>query len=138
MPLILFCGYPCSGKSLVAAKLAEVEVVSEEKQLRSQIKSQACEHLPHLVIQLDANNYIKGYRYELHCVAKSTRHQQAIVYCTTPEMTCRANNSQVCCVCLGIIFTGFVSCNNDGLEILIPVTDFYFQNQIYLSKETEF
>uniref|UniRef100_A0A5K3EII9 Protein KTI12 homolog n=1 Tax=Mesocestoides corti TaxID=53468 RepID=A0A5K3EII9_MESCO len=138
MPLILFCGYPCSGKSLVAAKLAEalsarrpdcqVEVVSEEaiaranspspadqgdpraqifsdarleKQLRSQIKSQADRILASkkgnsaVCVLVDANNYIKGYRYELHCVAKSTRHQQAIVYCTTPEMTCRANNSQL-------------------------------------------
>ncbi len=40
MPLILLCGYPCSGKTLVAEKLAEelrkrrpdcdVEIVSEE------------------------------------------------------------------------------------------------------------
>ncbi|CDS42794.1 protein KTI12 [Echinococcus multilocularis] len=137
MPLLLLCGYPCSGKSLVATRLAGllreqdpdyvVEVISEEtiaraispnisgeqdprvaifanvsleKQLRSQIKSQTDRILSSkkgssaLCVLVDANNYIKGYRYEMYCVAKATRQQQAIVYCTTPEAMCRANNAQ--------------------------------------------
>ncbi|VDM32960.1 unnamed protein product [Hydatigera taeniaeformis] len=124
MPLILLCGYPCSGKTVVTMMLAgllreqnldcAVEVISEaavaraispndsseqdpriaiftnaslEKQLRSQINSTLC-------VLVDANNYIKGYRYEMYCVAKALRQQQAVVYCTTSEATCRANNAQ--------------------------------------------
>lgn len=48
-----------------------------------------------LCVLVDANNYIRGYRYEMYCLAKATRQQQAIVYCTTSEATCRANNAQV-------------------------------------------
>ncbi|VDK37807.1 unnamed protein product [Taenia asiatica] len=138
MPLLLLCGYPCSGKSVVATRLANllreqnldcvVEVISEEviaraispnnfgerdprvaifananleKQLRSQIKSQTDRVLSSkkgssaLCVLVDANNYIKGYRYEMYCLAKTTRQQQAIVHCTTPEATCRASNAQV-------------------------------------------
>ncbi|KAL5110257.1 hypothetical protein TcWFU_004511 [Taenia crassiceps] len=137
MPLILLCGYPCSGKSVVATRLASllseqdldcvVKVISEadiartispndcseqdsritifanaslEKQLRSQIKSQTGRILSRkkgssaLCVLVDANNYIKGYRYEMYCLAKATRQQQAIVYCTTSEATCRANNAR--------------------------------------------
>ncbi len=47
------------------------------------------------VVLVDANNYIKGYRYEMHCVAKAVRHQQAIVYCTTPMEQCQEINEKV-------------------------------------------
>ncbi|VDN15235.1 unnamed protein product [Dibothriocephalus latus] len=154
MPLILLCGYPCSGKSTVASLLAgclqtqrpdcQIEVVSEEsiagvqpvaaaatatidprvaiytdanleKQFRAEIKSKASgnPHLTHFsplpshteraltgkkpsntVVIVDANNYIKGYRYELYCTAKSMRHQQAILHCTTGLDRCREINAK--------------------------------------------
>ncbi|VDL93326.1 unnamed protein product [Schistocephalus solidus] len=180
MPLILLCGYPCSGKSAVVTLLAgclhthrpdcQIEVVSEEsiasahpaatttidprvaiymdanleKQLRAEIKSQASSNLQfsniflllsifprfhslifhqnfllsfspllligrinfpvteraltgkkpsNTIVIVDANNYIKGYRYELYCTAKSMRHQQAILHCTTGLDTCREINT---------------------------------------------
>uniref|UniRef100_A0A0X3PVK7 Protein KTI12 homolog n=2 Tax=Schistocephalus solidus TaxID=70667 RepID=A0A0X3PVK7_SCHSO len=134
MPLILLCGYPCSGKSAVVTLLAgclhthrpdcQIEVVSEEsiasahpaatttidprvaiymdanleKQLRAEIKSQTERALTgkkpsNTIVIVDANNYIKGYRYELYCTAKSMRHQQAILHCTTGLDTCREINT---------------------------------------------
>ncbi|KAL7065266.1 hypothetical protein AAHC03_05355 [Spirometra sp. Aus1] len=135
MPLILLCGYPCSGKSTVTALLAgclraqrpdyQIEVVSEEsiagapsggtavdprvaiytdanleKQLHAEIKSQAKRALTgkkpsNTIVIVDANNYIKGYRYELYCTAKSMRHKQAILHCTTGLDKCREINTKL-------------------------------------------
>lgn len=41
---------------------------------------------PETVVILDAGNYIKGYRYELHCAAKSTKSTQITLHCDiSPE-----------------------------------------------------
>ncbi|THD26276.1 Ribosome biogenesis protein YTM1 [Fasciola hepatica] len=129
MPLIIVCGYPCSGKSSVVAALvlslqsmgftSDVLVLPEpfstalngdnpretiyadskkERELRSHHKSEVERILsagsrsgqamtnPHRsVVIMDACNYIKGYRYELYCLAKSLKHPHAVLFCDTPR-----------------------------------------------------
>ncbi|KAJ7393770.1 kti12, chromatin associated [Desmophyllum pertusum] len=118
MPLVVMCGYPCSGKSKRAHELKnhlensrgktvhlagdecislERNVVyaasSNEKEARGLLKS-AVERLISRddIIILDSLNYIKGYRYELYCVAKAHKTTHCIVHCDTPKETCREWN----------------------------------------------
>ncbi|CAL8105151.1 unnamed protein product [Calicophoron daubneyi] len=129
MPLLIVCGYPCSGKSSVVKHIVlnlqlrfpqfVVKVVPEpvppsgqdfgddvrkdiyadskkERELRGQHKSEVERTLTlpiedtknqgnrALVVLMDAGNYIKGYRYELYCLAKSLKHQHCVIYCDTP------------------------------------------------------
>lgn len=65
MPLILFCGYPCSGKSLVATRLAgllceqnpdcAVEVISEEVIARAISPNNSIERDPRIAIFANAS-----------------------------------------------------------------------------------
>ena len=90
-------GIPCSGKSTRAKELAaylhnekgmEVQIVNEEglglnktqylsdpaqeKILRASLKSNVEKFIDReRVVILDWMNYIKGYRYELYCLARS-------------------------------------------------------------------
>nr|CAG4636361.1 EOG090X0A11 [Eubosmina coregoni]SVE69940.1 EOG090X0A11 [Eubosmina coregoni] len=114
MPLIIFTGFPASGKSTRAQQLRDyfssnmsskkVTILSEndiakkkndvhadagkEKELRATLKSE----MQRLVSQedlliLDAGNYIKGYRYELYCIAKSYKTTQCTIHCDlAPEV----------------------------------------------------
>ena len=106
----MITGIPCSGKSTVAKKIKEhlenqekkVMIISEdealeqydehknvtlsdslkEKTLRSELKGQVLRHLTKdTVVILDAQNYIKGYRYELYCASKSVKTTQVTVHC---------------------------------------------------------
>lgn len=54
--------------------------IAKEKDLRSSLRSEAGRylHLDQFVI-LDAAAYIKGYRYELHCMAKEAKTQYCMV-----------------------------------------------------------
>lgn len=107
MPLVIICGYPCSGKSTRALQLknylnesknASVTVISEndskydkneiyadarkEKEVRAELKSEVQRKLNHNeIVILDAGNYIKGYRYELFCLSKSIKTTQCLVHC---------------------------------------------------------
>ncbi|KAL0483243.1 hypothetical protein AKO1_011515 [Acrasis kona] len=112
MPLIMLCGAPSSGKTTRTNQLLEhfkskapdqrVSVVSDqdvllvdknqgykdsfnEKQTRGKIKA-ATERLvtKETIVIVDSMNYIKGYRYELYCVARATRTPHCVVYCETP------------------------------------------------------
>nr|CAG4641884.1 EOG090X0A11 [Eurycercus lamellatus] len=109
MPLIIFTGYPASGKSIRAQQLVDyftkftshkVELLSEnvfarcrndvhsdsakEKELRSTIKSEMQRLINQdTVLILDGGNYIKGYRYELYCVSKSNKTTQCTLHCDT-------------------------------------------------------
>src|SRR6218665_90718 len=61
---------------------------SHEKELRSSLKSDVQRNLcsPETIVILDAANYIKGYRYELFCVAKEFRTNHMILECdNAPE-----------------------------------------------------
>lgn len=100
MPLLVMCGAPCSGKSkrvleikeflekkggknqfdvkviseegLNISKLQAYESYSQEKMTRAFLKSNVEKNLnPTTIVIFDSLNYIKGYRYELYCLARS-------------------------------------------------------------------
>ena len=104
MPLIVLCGIPASGKSTRAAEIAshlqgqglEVEIITApestpqevytvsrlEKDLRTSLKSAVERSLaPNRTVILDWLNYIKGYRYELFCLARNVQTTMTVVYC---------------------------------------------------------
>lgn len=114
MPLIILSGIPSSGKSTRAQQLKEfyenqnktVHIVSEnaaivkagfhkneifadsqkEKMLRGELKSEALRLLnKDDVLIFDGGNYIKGYRYEIYCAAKSVRVNQCTIWCAVPK-----------------------------------------------------
>lgn len=115
MPLVLMCGYPCSGKSTRSQEIKKlfeeehkknVYIVSDddvikscgtnkhdlylnspkEKEIRGILKSEVLRLLgKDAVVILDSGNYIKGYRYELYCASKSCKTTQVTVECAAPE-----------------------------------------------------
>ncbi len=46
------------------------------------------------IVIADSMNYIKGYRYELYCVARATRTPHCVVYCDTPIDTVKEWNEK--------------------------------------------
>ncbi|XP_058243070.1 protein KTI12 homolog isoform X2 [Hemibagrus wyckioides] len=109
MPLIIMCGFPCSGKSRRARELRDyfsentdkqVDIIGDEmhgidknsvyadsqreKHLRGALRSEVERKInkDHIVI-LDSLNYIKGYRYELFCLIKHVQTPHCLVYCLT-------------------------------------------------------
>lgn len=117
MPLIIMCGFPCSGKSKRAYELKNylenrgktVHLAGDdnnsldrngvysasvnEKEARGLLKS-AVERLISRddIVILDSLNYIKGYRYELYCVAKAHKTTHCIVHCDTSKEICSGWN----------------------------------------------
>lgn len=117
MPLIIMCGFPCSGKSKRAHELKNylenrgktVHLAGDdnnsldrngvysasvnEKEARGLLKS-AVERLISRddIVILDSLNYIKGYRYELYCVAKAHKTTHCIVHCDTSKEICSGWN----------------------------------------------
>ncbi|KAG7473273.1 hypothetical protein MATL_G00094020 [Megalops atlanticus] len=109
MPLIVMCGFPCSGKSQRTEELKEyflksterkVFVVGDdtvgidkndvyadsqkEKNLRGALRAEVERKVnKDDVVILDSLNYIKGYRYELFCLIKHTQTPHCLVYCVT-------------------------------------------------------
>ena len=121
MPLVVMCGLPCSGKTQRAEELAsflmkqcpgrEVHLVKDdfsttpintcytssrdEKMARGQLKSSAERLLSQdAFVLLDSLNYIKGFRYELFCVAKHLKSTHCVVLCDTPCETAKEWNSK--------------------------------------------
>lgn len=107
MPLVIICGFPCSGKTTFAIRLREylleqvgvrsVALVNEESENQSRregYKNSACEKntrgllksaVDHAlsgdcVVICDSLNYIKGFRYELHCMARTLRTPHCTVW----------------------------------------------------------
>ncbi|CAG13120.1 unnamed protein product [Tetraodon nigroviridis] len=118
MPLIVICGYPCSGKTRRAEELKayfeqngdkKVYIVGEggldvdrntvyadsqkEKDVRSSLKAEVERKInKDDVVILDSLNYIKGYRYELFCLVKHAQTPHCLVYClTSDEVSSRWN-----------------------------------------------
>ncbi|XP_061078322.1 protein KTI12 homolog [Conger conger] len=109
MPLIVMCGFPCSGKSRRAEELKEhflkstqrkVFVVGDEtigivknsvyadsqqeKNLRGCLRAEVERKVnKDDIVILDSLNYIKGYRYELFCLIKHTQTPHCLVYCVS-------------------------------------------------------
>jgi protein KTI12 len=108
--LVLMCGHPASGKSTCAADIARrieatgarVMLVDEpslhlprnasyqdarsEKNTRGLLKAtvERAVHRDGPVVILDANNGIKGYRYELWCIARQAGTRFCVIHCETP------------------------------------------------------
>ncbi|GFR52741.1 hypothetical protein Agub_g15352 [Astrephomene gubernaculifera] len=117
MPLVVLSGQPCSGKSGIASKLAAlfeqagltVELIDEpslhldrnaaysgtvnEKNTRAKLRSGVERVVGRKgVTLLDSINNIKGYRYELWCVARAAGTRYCMVHVDTDLATCRAWN----------------------------------------------
>ncbi|KAJ8003276.1 hypothetical protein DPEC_G00167740 [Dallia pectoralis] len=119
MPLIVMCGYPCSGKTRRAEQLKEywehyekrVHIIGDgtigiqknavyadsqnEKHVRGSLRAEVERRVnkEHIVI-LDSLNYIKGYRYELFCLIKHTQTPHCLVYCLTSSEVSSTWNKQ--------------------------------------------
>ncbi|KAL0336495.1 UNVERIFIED_CONTAM: protein KTI12 [Sesamum calycinum] len=121
MALVVICGQPCSGKSTAAACLAEalqeveskptVRIVNEssfhlnrnesyanmpaEKNLRGVLRSEVDRSLSRdNIIIVDSLNSIKGYRYELWCLARAAGTRYCVVHCDVEESYCRQWNEE--------------------------------------------
>nr|XP_025848023.1 protein KTI12 homolog [Vulpes vulpes] len=110
MPLVVLCGLPYSGRSRRAEELrgaleAEGRAVcvvddaavlgaedatvygdsAREKALRGALRAAVERRLSRRdVVILDSLNYIKGFRYELYCLARAARTPLCLVYCVRP------------------------------------------------------
>eukprot|EP01025_Chloroclados_australasicus_P068105 TRINITY_DN9449_c0_g1_i2.p1 TRINITY_DN9449_c0_g1~~TRINITY_DN9449_c0_g1_i2.p1 ORF type:complete len:292 (-),score=14.15 TRINITY_DN9449_c0_g1_i2:358-1233(-) len=119
MPLIVISGQPCSGKTSVALQLQElllskglkVGILSEdsllldknksyldvtsEKNTRGLLKSSVERKLGNEeYLIMDSINNIKGYRYEIWCIAKAVGTRYCLVHVDTPVEVCRQWNAQ--------------------------------------------
>ncbi|XP_010554291.1 PREDICTED: protein KTI12 homolog [Tarenaya hassleriana] len=121
MALVVICGQPCSGKSTAAKALAEalrdsewkqtVRIVDEasfhldrnqnyanmpaEKNLRGVLRSEVDRSVSrHSILVVDSLNNIKGYRYELWCLARATGIRYCVLYCDVDEDHCRRWNKE--------------------------------------------
>lgn len=119
MPLIVLCGVPCVGKSTFSIELSEklkdkgydVTIISEEslsilksdgykdnineKNTRSSIKSATARIVSNdCVVIVDSLNYIKGYRYELYCLARERRTKNCLVWCTLDDSEANKRHQQ--------------------------------------------
>ncbi|EGC36124.1 hypothetical protein DICPUDRAFT_32350 [Dictyostelium purpureum] len=119
MPLIVLSGIPSSGKSQRAKDLYDhftqmgkkVVIISEEtllinknegykdslteKMTRGSLKAAIERNLnKETVVISDSLNYIKGYRYELFCIARAAGTRLLVIYCDTPRDVSKQWNSQ--------------------------------------------
>ena len=122
MPLILVCGLPQSGKTFWSTKLYEflkahippgksVELVSEEAcgADRSSSYANATEEkkargnfisalerkiTKDNIVIADGLNYIKGYRYQIYCLARAAGTPHCVLYCVSREDRCRQRNAE--------------------------------------------
>lgn len=121
MPLIVMCGYPCSGKTRRTNELKlyfeqksdrKVHVVADaalgveknsvyadsqkEKNARGALKAEVERKVSKDdIVILDSLNYIKGYRYELFCLIKHAQTPHCLVYClTSPEVSSTWNTQR--------------------------------------------
>ncbi|XP_042267822.1 protein KTI12 homolog [Thunnus albacares] len=111
MPLIVLCGYPCSGKTRRAEELKgyfeqntdrKVHIVGDgalgveknsvyadsqkEKNTRAALKAEVERKVnKDDIVIFDSLNYIKGYRYELFCLIKHAQTPHCLVYCLTSD-----------------------------------------------------
>ncbi|KAL6660657.1 hypothetical protein ACP70R_001692 [Stipagrostis hirtigluma subsp. patula] len=121
MALVVMCGQPCSGKSAAAACLAaalrssstdlSVRIIDEsllhlgrndsykdmvvEKNLRGVLRSEVDRSVSRdSIIIIDSLNNIKGYRYELWCLARASGIRYCVFFCDTEVDHCREWNSK--------------------------------------------
>ncbi|KAK9167744.1 hypothetical protein Scep_002935 [Stephania cephalantha] len=122
MALVVICGQPCSGKSTAATCLAEslraladlketVRIIDEssfhldrnrsyddmpsEKNLRGVLRSEVDRSISRdAIVIVDSLNNIKGYRYELWCLARAAGIRYCVLYCDVEDNQCRDWNRE--------------------------------------------
>ncbi|KAK9095874.1 hypothetical protein Sjap_021371 [Stephania japonica] len=122
MALVVICGQPCSGKSTAATCLAEslraledlketVRIIDEssfhldrnhsyadmpsEKNLRGVLRSEVDRSVSRdAIVIVDSLNSIKGYRYELWCLARAAGIRYCVLYCDVEDNLCRDWNRE--------------------------------------------
>ncbi|XP_062111399.1 protein KTI12 homolog [Humulus lupulus] len=123
MALVVICGQPCSGKSTAALSLSEaikqsesdsnltVKIISEtsfhldrnqsyanmpsEKNLRGVLRSEVDRSLTKdNIVIVDSLNSIKGYRYELWCLARAAGIRYCVLFCDVEKTHCRKWNEE--------------------------------------------
>ena len=67
---------------------------TEEKLTRSALKSEFDKYAmdPTKLVILDSMNYIKGFRYELHCISKSAGQKHGVIWVLCKENVAKAWN----------------------------------------------
>lgn len=67
---------------------------TEEKLTRSALKSEFDKHIkdPNKLVILDSMNYIKGFRYELHCISKAAGQKHGVIWTLNREDIAKAWN----------------------------------------------
>ncbi|KAL3501495.1 hypothetical protein ACH5RR_035944 [Cinchona calisaya] len=121
MALVVICGQPSSGKSIATTCLAEalnatepkpsVRIINEtafhlnrnqsyadmtaEKNLRGVLRSEVDRSLSKDdIVIVDSLNSIKGYRYELWCLARAAGIRYCVLFCDVDEDCCRKWNEE--------------------------------------------
>ncbi|KAJ4949925.1 hypothetical protein NE237_008273 [Protea cynaroides] len=119
MALVVISGQPCSGKSTAAQCLVgalnaleskpTAKIIDEssfhlnrnecyanmiaEKNLRGVLRSEVDRSLSRdNIVVVDSLNSIKGYRYELWCLARAAGIRYCVLYCDTEDNHCREWN----------------------------------------------
>ena len=63
---------------------------NEEKMTRGKIKFEVEKNLlDGVVVIADSLNYIKGYRYQMFCIAREQKSTYCVVYCNSDAEKCR-------------------------------------------------
>ncbi|KAI9355055.1 protein KTI12 [Zopfochytrium polystomum] len=76
-------------ESLNIDRAESYQNANEEKKARGALMSAVERALAKdTIVILDSMNYIKGYRYQLHCVSKNLGTTQCTVYCIAPPTQC--------------------------------------------------
>ncbi|CBY12496.1 unnamed protein product [Oikopleura dioica] len=123
MPLIIVCGLPCSGKTKRTEEICEIlapelekrgwsaiNVVNDdlagvkysdygdfaaEKEARGRIRNQVEKYISKSSITIvDSPNYIKGFRYELWCIARAASTTCCTLVPVGNHQLCRERNIQ--------------------------------------------
>lgn len=67
---------------------------AHEKTTRGYIRSSVEKALaPDVTVIVDSMNYIKGFRYELYCLARSAKTTNCLLYVNTPHDVCKQLNA---------------------------------------------
>lgn len=91
-----FRSFLCMTGILCIDVVAHVALV-EEKNTRARIRSEADRRLTKsTIVILDALNFVKGYRYELWCLARAAGTKCCVLWVDTPIETCRQWNTARC------------------------------------------
>lgn len=68
---------------------------TEEKMARGRLKFEVEKNLvDNRVVIADSLNYIKGYRYQMFCIAREVKTTYCVIYCNTDADKCREFNAR--------------------------------------------